>query len=119
MEHVEERVHDGTVRAWAMSPSGSLVATGSADGVVKVWDVERRVQVHEIAVGDEQIAGVAFLNEEHLAVAPRTGGFYVYTLDVDELLEIVRSSLNREFTTSECEKFGFGEDCPTLDELRR
>lgn len=117
IDHIEERIHDGTVRAWAISPSGSLVATGSADGVVKVWDVERRVQVHEIAVGDEQIAGVAFLSEEHLAVTPRSGGFYVYTLDVDELLEIVRSSLTRGFTSAECQKYRF-ESCPSLDEMR-
>jgi hypothetical protein len=42
----------------------------------------------------------------------------VYTLDVDELQEIVAGSLTRGFTTTECERYGFGVECPTLEELR-
>ena len=30
--------HDGEVRASAFSPSGDQVATGSADGTVRLWD---------------------------------------------------------------------------------
>jgi hypothetical protein len=47
-----------------------------------------------------------------------TGSSDVYTLDVDELQEIVAGSLTRGFTTTECERYGFGAECPTLEELR-
>jgi hypothetical protein len=40
------------------------------------------------------------------------------TIDPDELLDIVRRSLTRGFTATECARFGFGDECPTLAELR-
>ncbi len=116
--HVLERIHEGSPKSSAQSPSGTLVATGSSDGFVKVWDVDRRIQVHEIQIRDTEIQGLAFVNETHLAVVTRQGLFHVYTLDVDELQEIVAGSLTRGFTTTECERYGFGAECPTLEELQ-
>lgn len=112
------RIHEGTIKSWAMSPDRSLLATGSSDGFVKVWDVTERRQVHEIRVGDTQVQGVAFVDDDHLAVAPEDGGVSVYALDPDELLGIVRASLTRGFTTTECARFNFGDDCPTLAGMR-
>jgi hypothetical protein len=83
-----------------------------------VWDVTERGLVHEIYVGDTQVQGLAFVDDRHLAVAPEEGGVRVYTLDADELLEIVRASLTRGFTTTECARFDFGADCPTLADLQ-
>jgi hypothetical protein len=41
----------------------------------------------------------------------------VITIDPDELLGIVRRSLTRGFTATECARFGFGDECPSLAEL--
>ena len=42
----------------------------------------------------------------------------IMILDRDELLAKVRSTLTRGFTAAECEQYGFGSGCPTLDEMR-
>jgi hypothetical protein len=78
---------------------------------------ERRL-VHEIYVDNTQVQGVAFLDDRHLAVAPQDGGMRVYTIDADELLEVVRRSLTRDFTSTECARFNLGPSCPSLTDLR-
>jgi len=113
-----ERVSDGSVKASALSPDGSLIATGSSDGFVRVWDAETFALVHEMFIGDTQVQGVAFTTDAHLAITPEDGGIFVHTIDTDELLSIVRSSLDRGLTDAECERFNFGDACPTLAELR-
>jgi hypothetical protein len=117
-EYSVERATEGTPKSWALSPSGSFVAIGASDGFIKVWDAESRTQIHEIYIGETQVQGLAFLDDLRLAVAPQEGGLYVYTLDEAELLLIVRSSLTRGFTPAECERFAFGNDCPTLEEMK-
>ena len=108
---------DGQVKSSAISPGRSLIATGTADGYVRVWDAETFDLLQEIFVADTQVQGLSFVNDDHLAVAPEDGNILVYTLDVDELISIARQSLSRGFTAEECEKYNFGDDCPTLDEL--
>jgi WD40 repeat protein len=112
-----DRAHEGAPKATATSPDGSLVATGASDGVVRVWDGPTGRLVHELAV-EGQAQGVAFLGDDHLAVTPHGGGLLVFTLDRAELVDIVAGSLTRGFTEAECERFGFGDACPSLDELR-
>jgi DNA-binding SARP family transcriptional activator/WD40 repeat protein len=114
VEHSLPRIHQGTVKSWSQSADGTLLATGSSDGFVKVWDVAERRLVHEIYVDDTQVQGVAFLDDRRLAVAPQHGGVRVYTIDVDELLEVVRRSLTRDFTSTECARFNLEQPCTSL-----
>lgn len=107
------RTH-GTPKSWAMSPDRGLIATGSSDGFVKVWDVDERRQVHEIYLGETQVQGVAFINDVHLAVALGGGGIYAYTLDPVELLKTMRASLTRGFTVTDCERFNSATTAPLL-----
>jgi WD40 repeat protein len=106
------------VSARAIAPDLSLIATGGADGSVRVWNAVTGVLVHEIPFGGARIGGVAFVDNRHLAVALDSGSVQVVTLDSAELLDIVRHSLERGFTESECDRFDLGDDCPTLLELR-
>jgi WD40 repeat protein len=108
--------HDGGPKSWAMDADHARLATGSADGSVRVWDVATGTLVHELHLGATQVQGLAFVDDEHLAVATEHGGISVYTLDPGELLDLVRASLRRGFTPAECERYGLA-DCPTLDEL--
>lgn len=112
------RIHEGSPKSMALSPDTTLLATGASDGLLRVWDTETGSLVHEIPVGDTQVQGVAFVDDRHIAVTPEEGNLLIVTIDVDELLDIVRSSLTRGFTDAECERFNFGDDCPTLKELR-
>jgi DNA-binding SARP family transcriptional activator/WD40 repeat protein len=106
-------VHDGGPKSTAMSRDATLVAIGSSDGFVRVWDVSDRQLVHEIYVGATQVQGLTFVDDRHLAVATEFGGLLVYTLDHEELLGIVRGSLTRGFTPTECERYDLEPDCPT------
>jgi class 3 adenylate cyclase/WD40 repeat protein len=113
-----ERTHDGTPKATAVSPDGSFIATGASDGFVRVWSTDDRSLVHEISIGKVEAQGVAFVSNQHLAVAPATGHVFIYTLDPVELVDIARQSLHRGLTADECQRYNFGDECPTLDELR-
>ncbi|HET9520756.1 MAG TPA: WD40 repeat domain-containing protein, partial [Candidatus Limnocylindrales bacterium] len=111
------RAHDGSPKAVAISPDGSLVAIGASGDPVRVWDVASRELVHELPLGDVQAQGVAFVDDLHIVVAPQGGDLLIMTLDPDELIAIGRSSLTRGFTATECRRYGFGSDCPTLEDL--
>ncbi len=107
----------GAAKSYALSPDGRLLAIGTSEGFVHVWDIIERRPVQEIFVAPTQMQGVAFLTNTHLAVAPQPGGVQVFTIDPAELVDIVAGSLTRGFTPAECERYGFGSDCPTLEEL--
>ena len=72
----------------------------------------------QFSIGDAQVNGLAFVTGTQLAVTPEDGGLLVYTIDNQELLSIMRASLIRGLTEAECERFNFGDTCPTLAELR-
>jgi WD40 repeat protein len=118
MHRSEEDIHDGSIQAMALSPDGTTIATGASDGFVRVWDAETGDLVHEVPFGDTAVQGVAFVDGTHLAVTPASGDLRFVTIDADELLDLVSASLTRGFTETECERFDFGNDCPTLAELR-
>ena len=118
IEQTRSDIHEGWLWSVTLSPDGTLVATAASDGFVRVWEAATLELVHEIPLGDTPIVGVAFVDDQHLAVTPRDGDLVLVTIDQDELLEIVRRSLTRGFTATECSRFGFADECPTLAELR-
>jgi WD40 repeat protein len=109
--------HTAGLKAATVSPDGTSIATADADGRVKVWDADTLELQHELRVPG-QAQGVAFVDEHHLAVVPEAGDVLIMILDRQELLTKVRSTLSRGFTEAECEQYGFGSACPTLEELR-
>ena len=110
--------HDGSIKDYALSDDRRLLATAGADGFVRVWDVVDRTIVHEIPIGDTQVQGVVFVDRNTLAVLPQPGTLRLVTIDTGNLLQIVRQSLTRGFTPTECGKFAFADDCPTLADVR-
>jgi hypothetical protein len=111
------RAHDAAPKAAALSPDGTRVVTGAADGRVRVWDSRTFELLQEMRV-DGQAQGVAFVGPDRLAVTPQGGNLLLMALDPKALVATVRDGISRGFTAEECERFNFGASCPTLEELR-
>jgi class 3 adenylate cyclase/WD40 repeat protein len=109
--------HTGSPKSLALSPDGSLMATGAADGILRVWDTSTGELKQQMDFGGSQVQGVAFIDDRHLAVAPVSGSLLIMTVDPAELANAVRASLTRSFTATECQTYGI-DPCPTLAQLR-
>jgi class 3 adenylate cyclase/WD40 repeat protein len=108
--------HTGSPKSMALSPDGSLMATGASDGILRVWDTKTGALTQQMDFGAE-VQGVAFIDNLHLVVTPQRGDLLFMTLDPAELANAVRASLIRTFTATECTTYGI-DPCPTLAEMR-
>ncbi|KAG8901877.1 U3 small nucleolar RNA-associated protein 13, partial [Tulasnella sp. 417] len=54
------RAHDGPVHVLATDPTSSYVASGSADGHVKVWDIHRGYVTHHYGAHGGVVSALAF-----------------------------------------------------------
>jgi WD40 repeat protein len=109
--------HDSSPKTMAVSLDGSTVVTGASDGLLRVWDAATG-QLRDQVGFDSQVQGARFLDDQHVVVAPATGSLFIITIDPDELIDVVAGSLTRGLTPDECQRFGFGDDCPTVEELQ-
>jgi class 3 adenylate cyclase/RecA/RadA recombinase len=109
-------LHVGTLNTVTLNDQGTLLATGSADGTVSVWDATDGRLVHQLNFPNNEISSLGFLTDSHLGVLLDDGNLKVVTTDPDELLRIVRQSLTRGFTAAECERYNF-DPCPTLQQM--
>lgn len=111
-------LHDSALRAAALDPGGTRVATAGSEGLLRVWDLATGGLIHEVPFGDVQLQGIAWVGENQVAVAPRDAHLFVVTVEPDELLDLLRSSLTRGYTQTECDAYGFDDACPVLAEMR-
>lgn len=112
------RLHEAALLAAELSANGTLLATGSGDGSLRIWEVATGRVVHELSFPDQTIHGVAFVAERAIAVLlDNEAIFRIYTIDPSELIRVARASLTRAFTDAECERYDFST-CPALEELR-
>ena len=114
-----ERLHEGGLYAAEVSPDLALLATGSSDGSLRIWDVASGAIVHELEFSGQSVDGVAFVDNVSIAVLlGDQGNLTLLTIDEATLLTIARNSLTRGFSVAECERFSF-ETCPTLEDMTR
>jgi class 3 adenylate cyclase/WD40 repeat protein len=109
--------HSGSLKSFSLSPDGGQLATGASDGQVRVWDAASGKLLDQVTIGDTQVQGLDFISDGQLAVAPREGGLLLLATDSAELERIVRGSLTRGFSETECRTYGIAP-CPTLEEMR-
>jgi WD40 repeat protein len=110
-------VHTGSPKSTALSPDGSLIATGASDGILRVWDAQTGELKQQMDFGGSQVQGVAFIDDRHVDVALSDAGLLTMTVDPAELADVVRSSITRSFTATECTTYGI-DPCPSLDQIR-
>ena len=104
------------VRFMAFSPDGSKLSTVSDDGDVSLWDPRSGRLLFTIRHDGDVGGGTFSADGRHLAVTvddpdSEADSVRVYTLDVDELLEIADAKVTRELTPEECAGYRIADPC--------
>jgi WD40 repeat protein len=86
---------------------GSLILTVAQGEPAKVWDLETEALVGEFGtpVEGDFVAAAFHPTEPRLYAEVGAYQIGIFTLDVDELMEIARSRLSRDLTEEECELY--------------
>ncbi|MFQ5968218.1 MAG: WD40 repeat domain-containing protein, partial [Acidimicrobiia bacterium] len=106
-------VSGSAVNDVAFSPDGNRLATGSADGVVQIWDVASGADLLAIALHDGAVTDVEFSRDgRYLATGGSDGFTHVLVLEASELIELAESRVTRSFTDAECQRYLHVEACP-------
>jgi WD40 repeat protein len=104
------------VRFMAFSPDGTQLSSVSENGSVSLWD-PRTGELLLTIPHDGEVGGGAFSDDgRHLAVTVNdldgaADAVRVYTLDVDELLEIADAEVTRELTPEERAGYRIADPC--------
>jgi WD40 repeat protein len=78
-QHEADLAHDRDVSSLAAPPDGSLLAAGSRDGIVSVWDASHRVRLTDFRAHEEIVHAVAFSPDGRwLATAGRDAAVRVW-----------------------------------------
>jgi WD40 repeat protein len=102
--------HTGAVEDAGWSSDGSMVVSGSHDRTARLWDALTGETIL-ILEAHETWPLVELVPERSHLVTSTPGSVRVWTLDVDELIEIARERVPRSLTTAECLTYHF-EVCP-------
>jgi len=101
------------------SADGSRIATGEADGTIRLWDATTAEQELVLSAHSGQVAAVAFSPDgTRLASVDKDGALRVWALDVDDLLDLARSQVTRDLADAQCRAY-VGEGCPPALAIER
>jgi WD40 repeat protein len=104
--------HEGNVTGVAFNPEGTVLATSGLDGTVRLWDVETWEEISVMTDQDHALEGVDFSPDGRYVVAAGSDGIVrVFIVSVEELMEVARSRLSRDFTNTECQRYLHSASC--------
>ena len=107
------RGHTGAVMGVAVSPDGTLVATGSQDGTAKVWDLATGREKLTLFGHDLVVNTVSFSPDgQLLATGSADGTVALHLLPIDDLRDFARERVTRTLTDEECRQYLHVGKCP-------
>jgi WD40 repeat protein len=102
----------GDIYGLTFRPDGSMIATGAADGTVRLFDTASGQQ-RLVLQGPTGVGRVAFSADGSLlASTSGDGTVRVWALDIDDLIAIARRNVTRSFTDEECRQYLHMDRCP-------
>ena len=106
--------HPGPVTDLAFDAAGQQVATSGDDGSVRVWDPRTGRQQLVLRLATPLAArGVEFTPDGDRLVTVWVDGITrIWTLDLDELVDIAQERVTRGLTTAECQQYLHTDTCP-------
>lgn len=96
--------HKGNTGADQMSSDGAMIASTARNEPAKVWDAESGRLLAEFGSGEGNVS-IAFHPSKPSVFVDEDGLITTHTLDTEELLAAARSSVTRNLTDAECERF--------------
>jgi WD40 repeat protein len=84
------RVADGRVESLAFAPGGEMLAVGSSDTKVHLWDLRNRLEVRVLAGHTDTVTGLAFIEPRRLLTSSADGSIRIWDVaSGDVLLSII------------------------------
>jgi WD40 repeat protein len=113
-DRVSTLVTPVAITTLGFSADGATIATGHADGTVRLWDAASGIQELSLGATSGQVTSLAFSPDGRmLATNGGDGIVRIWALDVDDLVAIAEQRLSRGFTDDECRQYLHVRRCPT------
>ncbi len=109
--------HSDAVYRVAFSRDGKRLATTSYDGTTKVWNPDTGEELFTLYGHSNRVTGIDFsFDGKYLATASWDRTVGIYTLGLEDLINLARSRMVRPLPPAECQKYLHVVDlsqCPT------
>jgi WD40 repeat protein len=98
--------HEGVVTGVAFNPKGTILASSGFDGTARLWDLDAGEALATLTDQPLPLEGVDFSSDgRHVVTAGDDGTVRVYIVSFEELMEVAKARLSRDFTQDECQRY--------------
>jgi DNA-binding SARP family transcriptional activator/WD40 repeat protein len=105
--------HPLPVVSAAFDAEGTRLATGSLDGIARVWDATTADLIFTSPVEPSDVAAVGFSPDgSRIAAIYSDGRIIVHPIALEDVIEIAQARVTRGFTHEECRSYLHLSSCP-------